>query len=432
MVQSSVIATLQFVPVTPLTINKPSTRTVQVNAYDSNGKLIQGQYPQAVNVSTTDKRSRVSLSGNTITQSGQTLTLTYDGKGDQFDLIAKCKTASTYITMVTTLPQEKLFAQPEPSGAPVVYAATLGSNGNLWSPIVVNGSLAAARITPKGTLTTFADPNTQHTVDSYVSALGSDGNMWFDFHDNASGGQGIARVTPSGKFTTFLFPSTMSSDGVTTMTLGPDGAVWFGVAGAEAGIARVDTSGNISFFAPTGNPPANLVTGPDKNLWFSMSTQVAKLTLGGTMWTYVIPWAPESAQGFSFIVGPDGNFWAPYPYSLKMLLKFNTSGVVFFEKKLPYSTPWMPSQPVPPYAGNLAFDSHGNVYETDYVADGLIRVTGAGAASEYPVYSTIFNILQYNPGDVLASAGGKMYVTDEAQRSKGSVGGLTVFDPAVW
>jgi streptogramin lyase len=428
----SQIAALQIVPIAPLTMGVPSTRSVQVNAYDASGQLIQGQYAQAIDVSTTDKRHRVSLSGSALTQSGQTLTLTYDGKGDQFELNARCGAASTQMAMTTTLAEESLFGPPSTTGGPFVYSATLGPDGDLWSPIAANGSLAAARITPRGILKTFADPDSQHVLDSSASVLGSDNDVWFDFRDNATGSRGIARVTPTGTFATFLFQGAMAQSSVTTMTLGPDGAVWFGFAGAQAGIARVDASGAITPVAYTGQAPVNLVTGPDKNLWFSMGFDIAKLTVTGTMWTYAIPWAPETAQGFSFIVGPDGNFWAPHPYGLKMLIKINTSGTVVANIKLPYSTPWMPSTPVPPYSGSLAFDSSGNLYETDYQADGLMRVTPAGTVSEYPLYSTIFSAAQGDPEDVVTGPAGKLYLTDLAQRSTGTVGGLTVVDTAAW
>lgn len=432
------IASLAITGLTPaFTIGIPSTRQVSVVAKDATGAVINGTFPLPVTISTTDTSGRISLAGSAIQNSTQSITVNYFGKGGAFPIRATAGNVSTTQTTVTTVPPEVLIATPGPLPVDVPGNSVFGSDGNLWSSISYNYAFAVMRITTAGKLSMFSDPIATHWFDSGAIARGSDGNVWAEFHDSRTENQGFDKITPDGQFTAYLLPGNMGYDSVTSMALGPDGAVWFGISGSApgvSGVGRIDASGNISQVATTATPPYNLVFASDANLWFSFSGGVGEMTSGGVVTDYSIPGA-SGANPLKFILGTDGNFWAPYAYGTNQLIKFNTRGSVVSSTTLPYSTPWTSAANAPTTISSLAVDTGGDVFATDPRAQGLIRITAAGDVSEYPTYSTIVDLVQMSPLNVVVGANGMVYLLDAAMgssASQGSAGGLTTIDLSTW
>jgi len=98
---------------------------------------------------------------------------------------------------------------------------TAGPDGNLWFTDIRDR--AVGRSTPAGAITLFpiaefpiADPS--HLSGSNSITAGSDGNLWFTYAD------GIRRITPAGTITTFALPAPSTPVGIAA---GADGNVWF-------------------------------------------------------------------------------------------------------------------------------------------------------------------------------------------------------------
>lgn len=231
---------------------------------------------------------------------------------------------------------------------------TSGRDGNLWFGLTINeinktnGYLISTlceigRITPAGAITEFPVPNnyeisTELTYDELDNITsGHDGNLWFDLMRIAvnSTGEGfyaggtIERITPSGAITTF--PMLGYEDGVDTLTLpwpdmipGPDGNIWFTDAFFKIDpvsgrpfpvekIGRITPAGVITEYSlPNNDGAGEIKFGPDGNLWFTLTDNIAKdqigqITPAGIVTEFPVSNAYNFIQGFTF--GPDGNLW---------------------------------------------------------------------------------------------------------------------------
>ncbi|WP_205471399.1 hypothetical protein [Nocardioides sp. SYSU D00038] len=121
-------------------------------------------------------------------------------------------------------------------------------------------------------------------------SVGPDGNVWFGVTGN-SGGNDLGRITPSGTITYYDLGSTS----VGWLTPGPDKNLW---ATTATGVARIPTGDptTVATFTITGfNQPEGIVTGPDKNLW----------AVGGDTLYRVPPAAPTTATPFT-VAGMQG------------------------------------------------------------------------------------------------------------------------------
>ena len=151
-------------------------------------------------------------------------------------------------------------------------------------------------------------------------ATGSDGNLWTCGSTSISGAAAIDRVTPGGSVTTFAAGSEMGTT-LAWIAPGPDGALWYvGNAGSTPIIGRMTTAGVVTddSAAAAGagvQHPNSIVTGPDGALWFTDSNlgvpsnghnAIGRITTSGAITEY--PLSPSSSP-FSITVGPDGALW---------------------------------------------------------------------------------------------------------------------------
>ena len=92
---------------------------------------------------------------------------------------------------------------------------------------------------------------------------GPDGNLWF----TEIQGSRVGRITPHGTVTTFATPTPKS--GPAGITAGPDGDLWF-IEGLAHAVGRITPSGRITEFPlHAASQPVGIATGPDGNLWFT-------------------------------------------------------------------------------------------------------------------------------------------------------------------
>ncbi len=163
-----------------------------------------------------------------------------------------------------------------------------------------------------------ADPTTWNGTSSHI-VVGPDGNEWFtDPTDNA-----IGKVTPAGQVTMFPLPTAVVADvagsdnptpsgpAPADIVVGPDHNLWFTENGAD-GIGRITPDGVITeFHTPTANSnPLGLAVGADGNLWFAESgnSAIGRVTPDG-----VITEFPAAGLDVSYLdgiaQGADGNVW---------------------------------------------------------------------------------------------------------------------------
>lgn len=97
----------------------------------------------------------------------------------------------------------------------------------------------------------------------------------------------------------------------TRITAGPDGNVWFGVSGNSGGndLGRITPAGVITYFDLGAVNIGTLVVGPDKNLWATIDTGVAKIPPGDPTTVTSFDITGFAAPG-GLAVGPDKNLWA--------------------------------------------------------------------------------------------------------------------------
>jgi streptogramin lyase len=222
----------------------------------------------------------------------------------------------------------------------------LGSDGNLW--FTEHGSDRIGRITPAGVVSHFASGitsgagpwkiapgpygalwfterdgerlgkiTTAGVVTEYDIATdaggwlddvvaGPDGNLWVTTYTDR-----ILKVTPSGSAT--AYPTTNGMVEGSSITVGPDNEMWFTLAspiGAPTGrVGRITTTGQLSEFT-TGITPGTsrgaITAGPDGNIWFTGYGRVAKVTMGGLVSEYPLPFTDYVRD---ITAGPDGQLW---------------------------------------------------------------------------------------------------------------------------
>ncbi|MGA8574653.1 MAG: hypothetical protein WB609_03060 [Candidatus Cybelea sp.] len=139
---------------------------------------------------------------------------------------------------------------------------TRGPDGNVWYVEYYDGYLG--RVTPKGAITRFAIP--EYSSSPWAIVTGPDGDLWF----TESSANRIGRFNPSTQ--TFDPSVAVPTQNATPwgIIVAPDKHVWFTERNGDK-IAKVLSNGKIREFAiaQPGSYPETLAAGGDGNLWFS-------------------------------------------------------------------------------------------------------------------------------------------------------------------
>jgi virginiamycin B lyase len=148
---------------------------------------------------------------------------------------------------------------------------TVGADGNFW---LVNAASSVWRVTPAGTVTTFALtappslPGSNPRADDI--AAGPDGNLWIT--DGLSGR--VYVVSTAGvQVTAFGLPASAYSAVALRATFGQDGALWLT---SQKEVVRMTNTGAVTEFSVVpgvltftagGTDAAPILAGPDGNIW---------------------------------------------------------------------------------------------------------------------------------------------------------------------
>ncbi len=265
------------------------------------------------------------------------------------------------------------------------FAFVLGSDGNIWIPIMASPTGEVDQIDPTGAVIgTFPlDPG----LFADGIANGPDGNLWVTDFD----GPAIIRVTTAGAVTEFtptnsaLPPSSRPSD----ITAGPDGNIWFT---DQRSIGRVTPEGAITEFSngiTAESFPAGITAGPDGAVWFVETTPIiGRIAPDGSITEF--PYGPSSTRfmtGLNIATGPDRNLWftGGNGPGTGFIGRITPAGVatIFTSAQVPsLGSNAAPADIVPGPDGNLWFTDAGAigrlVLPTDEI---LIQLAGTGAGT---------------------------------------------------
>jgi streptogramin lyase len=181
-----------------------------------------------------------------------------------------------------------------------------------------------------------------------------------------------------------------------------------------AGVAGAAQLGQITEFSAPGSDPAQVVAGPDGNLWFSdRNGAVGQITTGGTVTRFTSGLNPGSAVR-SIAMGTDGNMWFSDPGTTRAVGMINPSTHAISEFSLPAS-----SMPL-----GIAAGPDGNVWFTDSgtsKAIGMINPT-THAISEF---SAGLNQLATLQQGLVAGPDGNLWFTESAPGAIGMINPTT-------
>jgi streptogramin lyase len=224
---------------------------------------------------------------------------------------------------------------------------------------------------------------------------------------------------------------------------GPQGAVYFWEdEGNPAKIGRITTSGAIvEVPAPSGHRGFSMAAGPDGNLWVIsvVGPAVDRVTLSGSFTTFPIPQAVGLPM--SITAGPDNALW--FTTSQGQLCRITTAGVVTefplpngyaFSGGPPFvgittgpdgnlwfgtvsaigrSTPngTITMFPIAPnsYPDGITSGPDGNIWFTENSGNAIGRITPGGTVTEFPLPRP-----SSKPESIVAARDGNLYFTLEA------------------
>lgn len=290
-------------------------------------------------------------------------------------------------------------------------SVVLGPDGNVWFTEFVAGRIG--RIAPDGTVTEFS---AGMPADGHPDGLvvGPDGNLWFTISAstvdpigpcNPTGHDSIGRITPTGTISTFATPTAQAKP--SGITVGPDGALWFAESGYLCGVStiggngvgRITTSGTITEYTAgfsTSAGPSSITVGPDGRLWLTelYNTAIAAVTTSGTVTEYPLP---SGQFGADITSGPDGNLWFTMGRSVAAVGRMTPSGVVSS------FTAGLAGQSAPQ---GITVGPDGDLWVVDSATPVLYRVGLDGTIAQVPVGVAGASLWQIGPG-----AGRSLWVT---------------------
>jgi streptogramin lyase len=200
-----------------------------------------------------------------------------------------------------------------------------------------------------------------------------------------------------------------SGNGPADIVAGPDGNLWFVETSANK-IGRMTPAGTLTEFSPVagGNvAPTGIAVGADGNIWFGQRNRnrIGRITTGAT------PVVTESSATTSggaedIAAGPDGNLWFTEPSSDR-IGRITPAGVVS-ETQIPGSN-----------NGLLAITAgpDGNLWFTESTPSGIGRITTAAipVVTEFPATGL--------PWGIAAGPDGNLWFADSS--NPGAIGRIT-------
>jgi virginiamycin B lyase len=243
-----------------------------------------------------------------------------------------------------------------------------GPDGNIWA----GTNTGVAEISPQGVvLRNYAIPSATSAppFSGVRPTIGPDGNIWYTEpyeHDL------IGRITPDGQITEFPIPGdAFGPAGAADLITGPDGNLWFDATGVYA-VGRCTPNGSITVFSlpnfGSGNGVRGLTAGPDGNLWMAADdNQIYRVNTAGQLTgNFSIP-TPNSGD-YAMAAGSDGALWfTESSPSTNQIGRIQIDGTITDELPIPTSGPF-------PEAGTITEGSDGNIWFNEYSSNQIGEV----------------------------------------------------------
>lgn len=269
-------------------------------------------------------------------------------------------------------PVRKLGAFDEYAAKNAQKGITAGPDGNVW--LDLGGKIA--KVTPTGGITEYSLPSGANAV---AIAAGPDGNLWFA--DNRTEAK-IGKITPLGVVTEYSLPKyTAPLD----IAAGPDGNMWFTTQSRRVG--KITTSGTITEYSalPEGVRSSHIISGPDGKLWvseFDEHGNLWKVTTAGVGTEVPVP---DSTWIVDLATGPDGNVW--FTVSTKLIGKVVPATGAVTEYPLAGTEVGFVSALATGPDGNVWFTTEGN----------FGRIKPTGAIKLFPIASNPYSGIAAGP-----------------------------------
>lgn len=183
---------------------------------------------------------------------------------------------------------------------------------------------------------------------------------------------------------------------------GPDGNVWFTASSNPARIGRITPGGTVNEFSnglTANSDPTDIAAGPDGNLWFAgqAGNLIGRITPAGAV-TEFSAGITTGAQPSSIVAGPDGNLW--FTERGKDTIGRITTGGLVSEFSVGISTG---ARPLSIVAG-----PDGALWFTESLGDRIGRITTSGAVTEFSVGIS----KGATPTDIAAGPDGNLWFTE--------------------
>jgi streptogramin lyase len=337
----------------------PESFPLSFSVYDLKHRLLKGQYPNAIHL-TTSRPRRASLPETIITSSTSKVSVAFSGHYTDATIGANANGGGTiqFATVLPSAPREKELPRPG-------YGLTAGPGDTLWI-CLANGSIAT--YSKDGAVKVY-HATTSFKEEGCSMLEGPDRNVWFTDYSNNR----IGKITPQGKVT---FVGLGSDASPYSMALGSDGALWF-TESFPGQIGRLTTDGQLTTFK-VPSPPEEIVAGPDGNLWYNASNDsIYKLTTSG------------KSSHVRSVYRLGGGLWVAYQHlwfydTLNIQLdEMSTTGAIVQEFSVPnYCFPF-----------SLTSGPRDSVWYVDSGNDCAARMTLSGKFTVVPTYSQ-----KENPG----------------------------------
>ena len=212
---------------------------------------------------------------------------------------------------------------------------------------------------------------------------------------------GTSVVIPGSGVTFTEFPSGASA--LSAIAPGPDGNMWFtDVTGAHVG--KITPEGAVTLYnAAGGSEPFDIAAGPDGNLWFTEITgeQIGRITTSGTIATYSVT---ASDLPYGIALGPDGNLWFAATGPTPGMGRITTAGVLSFF----------------PFAGSSFYGvgagPDGNIWFCDDGNNAIGNITPSGTYTEYTIPTS-----GASPSHLVAGPDGNVWFTETLGNKIGKI-----------
>jgi streptogramin lyase len=409
------------------TIGAPEKFHVGIAAYDAFGNFICGSYSKPFSLKLTDSQepARVTLRGSKISSSFSRPVLWHDGRGDRFTLRAtNGELRPIELTIATTIGAVTTFSGAGKATYDLPSPMVFDESGDLWTVLYEKNRSGIARISANGDVSAYYNSDTDGKT-AYRGSIASSGSYRWVGYVNAKQQDHLARISSDGTFKDIALPAL--PPGPIAPIAGENGDVWFAI-GLDIYVS--DENGNVQLAGtiPTVSMGGSLFFVLDprhRGMWYNLANEIGLLKRsGGVIDQHVFSEFGSCFSGsIPFAVGRDGNFWAPYPCERKALLRFDTDGNQTSYSKL--AEP--PSKSL--YVSDVVSDRQGNLFVPEQYTGAVVRITPAGAVTEY----SVAEMFDRTPQQVLSGPDGFMYVPIVGFTSSGSpTAGLERFDPTRW